>query len=214
MFSELLNLKEKVKMFIPSKKNIGQILFTKIDQRFSDTCDSKMAMLCYILTNNGKKWWLSQIYRKKEIITKLTYCKLNQEEIEFIDNFDNDKKDLHKKIKDLAAYLALNPENALRVFIHYIDDPEYYYDEPTKHWGECMKLVYQEGEEKIPMYDLAQIAIRILILPSSEALWERVFSQLKYMHNARRNALKPDILDAIMNIRGIKNQTTFLKIYG
>ena len=201
MFSELIILKDKVKMFIPLKRNIAQILFNKIDHRFSDTCDSKMAMLCYILTNRGKKWCLGQIDRNKEIITKLTYFKLNNEEIEFIEKFDIDKKDLHKKIKELAIYLGLNPENAVRAFIHYLNDLEYYYDTPTKHWGESMKLKYLDGDEIIPLYDLAQIAIRILILQSSEALCERVFSQLKYVHNARRNELKPDILDAIMNIR-------------
>lgn len=50
-------------------------------------------------------------------------------------------------------------------------------------------------------YDLSQIAIRVLVLPSSEALCERVFSQLKYVHNPQRSCLKPDILNSIMNIR-------------
>mgnify|MGYP001097587115 CR=1 FL=1 len=48
---------------------------------------------------------------------------------------------------------------------------------------------------------MSQIAIRLLVIPSSEALCERVFSQLKYIHNTRRNSLYEDILDSLMNIR-------------
>ena len=60
---------------------------------------------------------------------------------------------------------------------------------------------FPEGCEIILMYDFCQIAIRVLTLPSSAALCERVFYQLKFIHIARRSCLKPDIMDSMMNIR-------------
>lgn len=48
------------------------------------------------------------------------------------------------------------------------------------------------------MKDLCSIALRILILPATEAICERCFSQLKVIHNHLRNSLKNDILDCLL----------------
>lgn len=51
------------------------------------------------------------------------------------------------------------------------------------------------------MKDLCSIALRILILPATEAICERCFSQLKVIHNHLRNSLKKDILDCLLRIK-------------
>ena len=51
------------------------------------------------------------------------------------------------------------------------------------------------------MKDLCSIALRILILPATEAIGERCFSQLKVIHNHLRNSLKNDILDCLLRIK-------------
>lgn len=51
------------------------------------------------------------------------------------------------------------------------------------------------------MKDLCSIALRILILPATEAICERGFSQLKVIHNHLRNSLKNDILDCLLRIK-------------
>ena len=53
---------------------------------------------------------------------------------------------------------------------------------------------------EILKYDLCQIAIRILIISSSEALCGKKISQLKFIHRARRNSLNPNTSDPIINI--------------
>lgn len=76
------------------------------------------------------------------------------------------------------------------------------HESPLEYWKSKVALkIPREHGDPIPLADLCEIAIRVLTIPSSEALCERVFSQLKYVHNSRRNKLKEDILDPIINIR-------------
>lgn len=57
------------------------------------------------------------------------------------------------------------------------------------------------NNEAIKMKELCSIAIRILVLPGSEAICERCFSQLKLIHNHLRSSLKSDILDCYLRIK-------------
>ena len=57
------------------------------------------------------------------------------------------------------------------------------------------------NEELISLLDLCNIAIRVLVIPGSEAICERCFSQLKLIHNHLRSSLKSNILDCILRIK-------------
>lgn len=48
---------------------------------------------------------------------------------------------------------------------------------------------------------MAIIALRLLVLPGTEAICERCFSQLKLIHSHLRTKLKSDILDSILRIK-------------
>lgn len=98
---------------------------------------------------------------------------------------------MYDKIKGLGIDLCLNKGNALNAFIQYIEDPEYYYDSPSKRWEKCIAIKIFHLKDQNRDINLKHVF---------EMSCERVLSQLKYVHNARRKAFKLDILDAIMDI--------------
>lgn len=49
--------------------------------------------------------------------------------------------------------------------------------------------------------ELASLAIRILVIPFSEAIAERCFLQLKLIHSHLRSQLGSELLDAILRIK-------------
>ena len=48
---------------------------------------------------------------------------------------------------------------------------------------------------------ISLIAIHILVIPGTEAICERCFSQLKLIHSHFRSTLKSDILDSLLQIK-------------
>ena len=58
-----------------------------------------------------------------------------------------------------------------------------YVDEPYSYWKSNIKSTILFDNEQIQMKELCSIALRILILPATEAIWQRCFSQLKLIHN-------------------------------
>lgn len=201
-FKQINILKNNLKTSIPSITGIPEILNTQIDYRFSNTYDIKLAELAYILTDDGKKWLNKKKAKNDEIITKISkFSDITEEESKFIQDFDDDIKSIYGKLSQLCIFMKLDEYNAVEAFKKYLLDEEPMYDDPLDYWKNHMGANYIKNTAVIPCKDICQIAIRLLVLPSSEALCERVFSQLKYIHNSRRNSLKPDIIDSIMNIR-------------
>lgn len=76
-----------------------------------------------------------------------------------------------------------------------------YVDEPISYWNGNYTTTILFNNEQIQMKELCSIALRILILPTTEAICERCFSQLKLIHNHLRNSLKNDILDCLLRIK-------------
>lgn len=201
-FKALLDLKDELKHLIPSRSSIAEKLLTNVEYRFSNTCDSLVAQLSYILTNEGRSWWKAQKSKNEEILRKITaMMEISEEEHQFIQEYHENKEDLHKKIENLSTYLNLNSKHAMIAFFDYLKNGSEFYEPAYDYWETQAGLEFTHEEETIRRFDIAQIALRVLVLPSSEALCERVFSQLKYFHNARRSMLKPDIIDSITNIR-------------
>lgn len=62
-------------------------------------------------------------------------------------------------------------------------------------------MVAKDKDRLVFFENLSKIALRILTLPSTEAICERVFSQLKLIHNHLRIVLKSEVLDALLNIK-------------
>ncbi|KAK8836057.1 hypothetical protein M9Y10_040117 [Tritrichomonas musculus] len=201
-FKELLKLKEAISNIKNSKNQLHKIVLKKISDRFEDTCDSDVAELAYILTDEGRQWWNQKAKKSNLIIRKLTDLQnIDEHEQKYLTDFLDEKERIKKKIENLSDSLKLNRYNAVCAFYAFLNIDSSMYENPIQYWKDQTGSVWIYDKKPIAVLDSSRIAIRILTLPCSEALCERMFSQLKYVHNARRNCLKEDILDSIINIR-------------
>lgn len=68
------------------------------------------------------------------------------------------------------------------------------------YWKTNITASITYNEELINLQGLCSIAIRVLVLPDSEALCERCFSQLKLIHNYFRITFQSDIIVCFLKI--------------
>jgi len=70
-------------------------------------------------------------------------------------------------------------------------------------WGEVFN--YTDASGLNPFTELSSLAIRLLVLPWSNAEVERLFSQMNIVKTKLRNKMGPKLLDSILTVRtGLK----------
>lgn len=181
--------------------NFATDIFTNIFTRFSETCDSTIALLSFILTKEGRNWWRMQKESTDEEIRNLMNSRGTQPSNLLI-WFNTQKKNISKKLDELSSYLNLNSDMVESSFNLWVTFTDRYNENPIDYWKSNIITVARDDDGKMIIFqDLANIAIRILTLPGTEAICERIFSQLKLIHNHLRNSLKNDILDSILTIK-------------
>lgn len=72
VFKELITLKEKINELIRSRSKLAEVVLSQINYRFSSMCDSSLAELSFLLTQEGKTWLNAQIAENDRILAKLT----------------------------------------------------------------------------------------------------------------------------------------------
>lgn len=97
--------------------------------------------------------------------------------------------------------MQFDSENVKKAFPSWLNVHDSFIDDPLNYWKTNMTATITFNNEAIKMKELCSIAIRILVLPSSEAICERCFSQFKHIHNHLRISLKSDILDCYLRIK-------------
>ena len=97
--------------------------------------------------------------------------------------------------------MQFDSENVKKAFLSWLNVHDSFIDDPLNYWKTNMTATITFNNEAIKMKELCSIAIRILVLPGSEAICERCFSQLKLIHSHLRSSLKSDILDCLLRIK-------------
>lgn len=203
VFCEILNLLNSITcMTDPYEYDFHKILIDRISIRFTQNCDYLIAELGFILTRSGREWWQMKARSADSISFKVLQKKeISKEDSDFIERFNLEKELLIMKIKELATYLHVDNEKAVKAFLSWLKLNDSYIEEPISYWKTNLTASITYNEELISLLDLCNIAIRVLVIPGSEAICERCFSQLKLIHNHLRSSLKSDILDCILRIK-------------
>lgn len=97
---------------------------------------------------------------------------------------ENEKE--REKIK-IQNYLKMS-------FLGWIELNDNYIEDPFSYWQTNFTKKVSYNDKIFSLKYFASIAIRILVLPASEAICERCFSQMKMIHSHLRSKLKTDIL--------------------
>lgn len=171
----------------------------KIILLFKQTCNYVVSELGFKLTRVGHDWQQFKARRANSISFRLIQNQqLSKKDDEYIRAFNYEKSLLIEKLQEFAIYLHLNSDNVSKAFLGWLKLHDTYVDEPISNWNNNITSTVIFNNEQIHMKDLCSIALRILILPATEAICERCFSQLKVIHNHLRNSLKNDILDCLL----------------
>ena len=157
-------------------------------------------MLCFVLTNNGRIWWRNHYANRANEIQELLHDEQRRPS-QFMSWFNNCETLLIEKITNLAKYLKLNSKMAVTAFTNWVTYTDNFYQDPIQYWTTMMTCCGKEGRITFFFEDLSKIAIHIMPIPGIEAICERVFSQLKLIHNSLSSKLKNDILDALLTIK-------------
>lgn len=110
-------------------------------------------------------------------------------ESNYIVNYNIIRNNILQKIEELNNYLKINGENAKKSFCSWIK------------LSDSLTCTITNDNVAISLFEISSIALRVLVLPGSEGIYERAFSQLKIIHSYLRNSFKKDILDSILRIK-------------
>ncbi|KAF0729851.1 Uncharacterized protein FWK35_00024491 [Aphis craccivora] len=76
-----------------------------------------------------------------------------------------------------------------------------------KFWNEV--ACYTDASGSYPFAEISNLAMKILVLPWSNAEVKRLFSQMNLVKSKLRNKMGPKLLDAILSTRAGLNETWF-----
>ena len=202
-FCFLLELENDIDSIeIPDSFGFHDIIRRKMAERFTNTCDSTLAELCFLLTPRGRDWFI-----KKNEIANQTIGKIERNEnVSDVENnnlemFNIEKSLITDKIIEISNYFHMNGEDNVNVFFNWVFANDRYLVDPISYWKTKITDKIFTSTGTLAMKELSQIALRILSLPASEAICERCFSQLKLTHSHLRTNLKTDLLDALLRIK-------------
>lgn len=203
VFCEILKLLNSITCIDdPYGFGFAKIITDRISIRFSQNCDYIIAELGFLFTRSGREWWQMKTIRADAISFKIVQNEeISNEDLNFIQCYNFEKQLLINKIEEMAAYLHINSQNAVKAFLSWLKLKDAFLEEPISYWKTNITAFISFNNEQIKLQDLCTIAVRVLVLPGSEAICERCFSQLKLIHNHLRTTLKSDILDCLLRIK-------------
>lgn len=203
VYCEIIKLQNNINN-IDDENNYGfkQIAYNSILIRFSQTCDSVLAELGYIFTSKGRQWLSSRNKLADQISFKLVKKQqITNDEFIYLQNFNDEINSLLSKIEEISNYIHVDSECTKKSFLAWIKMIDTYVIDPIDYWKNNITSFVTYDGTRIKLQDLCSIALRILVLPGSEAICERCFSQLKLIHNYLRNTMRLDILDSLLRIK-------------
>ena len=125
---------------------------------------------------------------------------ISKEESDFIEQFNLEQQLLLTKIEEISVYLHVDTENVIKSFIAWLRSNDSFINDPISYWKTNLTAAITFNNESIKLEESCSIELHILVLPGSEAICERCFSQLTLIHNHLRNSLKSDLLDCMLQI--------------
>ncbi|KAK8871115.1 hypothetical protein M9Y10_009028 [Tritrichomonas musculus] len=204
VYWNLLNLYDELNTLINEEDTFGFISIVKENFiiRFNEAGDSTLAEISFLLTSKGREWYQSKCNIANNIFFKISRKKniLNEEQI-FLNEFNVEKRLLIEKLNELSIYLRLDSQTVVQSFFIWLSSNDLYYQEPIDYWKTNLTSQFEVNNSIISYKDLSLIAIHILVIPGTEAICERCFSQLKLIHSHFRSTLKSDILDSLLQIK-------------
>ena len=179
-----------------------KFLLLNINHRFGETCDSILAEIGFLLTQEGKEWWNNKKIIAEKINSDLSeFIHVSEEDFLYLSEYNSEKKSLLRKIKDLSLYFKIDVNYNTNAFLAWLDSDETYIGSPIEYWKSNFTNTFIYNNQPISLLEFASLAIRILVIPASEAIAERCFSQLKLIHSHLRSQLGSELLDAILRIK-------------
>ena len=119
--------------------NFASILQKNILIRFKETCDSTIALLCFILTKESRKWWKEKLDMKNAELSFLisnSYCAPSL----FIRWFNNNETLIINKIGELANNYHINNQMATDTFSSWVNYSDNNSQSPIDYWATSMTL--------------------------------------------------------------------------
>lgn len=187
VYSEIIN-------FINFLNTLSTDDFTTIiSKRIFESDEIDIARASYFLTPEGYRYFMdlneneknSEIYLIKNFLISYFGCRftnLSEEE-------DDDEKHINMDLFEQQFELLLN-----MVEIPLLDD------NPIAFW--------EQMRSDHDLYVIAELAVRLLSMPCSEAAVERLFSNMKYLYGQKNRNLKESLINAEV---GIKMQNLYKK---
>lgn len=169
------------------------ILQEKVRTRFSTTCDSDLCELAYLLTHKGHSWWED----RRKSLPDSSKRTLTTDESNALIAYYAELNGLKNVLASQATKYGVDATKCCDAFIIYLTHGIDNYKDDLAFWYDSRGRV----DNGTCFFDLAVVASSLLVIPATEAVAERVFSHLKRIHTSSRASSKPDILDALINIR-------------
>lgn len=184
----------------------SQILMNLIQDRFKTTGDEILAELCFTMTPQGLTSFRTkyQSFLSSGSLDSTTNEDPSPEEIILFKRFNS----IIDKFNDISSHYGLTTEQTELLFRYYLEKFEFKNDLLTNEWKRFSFVVhseYQKHENKPftskTIKNFIECALKLINLPSSEAVAERCFSHLKVLFPPSKSKAKDDLMEAEMIIR-------------
>ena len=174
--------------------SVSAVLGELLAERFDTTADGLLAQLTYLFTPKGLTYFRG------------IFSKLDEHHEEMTDDFKRRfqlRDSLMHKLLDIYQYYGFQSSMArVPLLYHQFLSSYHLTPEPMKvQLDRLRQLTLKTQTEEIPWADFCVTVQRLLELPASESVAERVISHMGLLFPSSRYSSKADLVDAQITVR-------------
>jgi hypothetical protein len=195
VYCAMVKCRHELQVLINKGNPLAGNVLIQFNKRFDSTADGNLAELAFRLTPDGKVDW------EENIEPLFVTLKPDSEEFK---QLAYRKKEMKRLFCEFAGSYYKSQEisemNLARLFYHWLaSEPTIPGDDPGIFWTE--KALASRNSTPSEWSGFSIVAKAIITLPATEAVCERLFSQVKAMETDYNEKMKPDLVQARARIK-------------